>query len=1138
LPLTKQLIPISFFSGIDNKSDAKQAVPGSLLILENGVFKNPGKISKRNGFDALTRSSTDGNISQGKALTGLNNELLAFTGSDVLGFSESENLWINRGKDYVLDDQTSSVFSNNSGQTSPECKVLNDIECYVWEDFETNSVRYSLIDHLNGSIILSNQVVELNSSTPKVIVFNSQFVIIYLNSNQLFIRTIDPNNYSAISENQLLVNDLDLTNPNFDVLSPLVSDGYFYLTHCKTTDGYTSLTYFSSPSISNGTEFTYPFLSTSCINLWDDDLGNVWVSGGGYDVVSNKNILSVACVMEKGPTKTVISSGFQVITLNYYQNINKISGFKNTLSGENTIYYELTNLNPNTYDTTEDLFGANIVKAIVLIDGTLIHNTVFKRRISLYSKPFFYNNEYFSLFTTQSSFQSTYYLINNSGQIISRSNVNQGGGSTNKPYCTDCVVIDPISGEFIIPLNIQTTFLSNDNQIYRPLSVNVVRYNFTTDNGLISNVLGNSLNISGSVFKTYDGINLTENNFFQYPENTFVDGETLVFGITQPGTPTQPQITEFDFINAYKIGNGSYFTIGTLDTNWFIYFRKDGIFISAPPGDTIIVDITSQDTYQVVAGKVAKALPSSVFTSTNNGSGHLTITNVLIGSGTIPPPTTGTVNSGNISAGTYLYKAIYEWTDNLGQIQRSGTSVAVSATTNSDNGNIAIVVPCLTLTEKTNVTVAIFRTESLGSTIYYRITSPLDPIVISDFYNYVSYIDNTNDTDILANELLYTTGGVLDNSAPPSSSMSALYKNRIFIGGLEDGNLLWYSKTNTNTAPPEFSEFLTLKVNPKFGFITALGVMDDKLIIFKEDGISMLVGNGPTSTGDSDDFENGFQEVATDIGCIEPKSVVLFPGGLMFKSRKGIYVLNRSLQTQYIGSNVESFNQYNITSAVLNPLNNQVRFTTNSSNILVYDYYVNQWAVFTNLPANDSCYIGENYYLIKADGTVYKENVDSFNDNGQAISLKIQTNWLCSAALGTTSASFSKIAGFQRLWRMLITGSYYGPHILNVQFSYDFNNFPSQFTEIDAATLIGQNSLWGSDLVWGEDGTVWGGDNVQYSWRTHLTQQKCTAIMITIFDSQTSNYNEGYDLSALTFEVGSKVGGNKLPVNSSFGNST
>ena len=103
--------------------------------------------------------------------------------------------------------------------------------------------------------------------------------------------------------------------------------------------------------------------------------------------------------------------------------------------------------------------------------------------------------------------------------------------------------------------------------------------------------------------------------------------------------------------------------------------------------------------------------------------------------------------------------------------------------------------------------------------------------------------------------------------------------------------------------------------------------MDEKLVIFKESAIFYLSGDGPNNLGQQDTFIKP-ELVSSDIGCININSVVLTPDGLMFKSKKGIYLLSRSMQLAYIGANVEAFNDLKVSSAIVVPEENQVRFTT------------------------------------------------------------------------------------------------------------------------------------------------------------------------------------------------------------------
>ena len=156
-------------------------------------------------------------------------------------------------------------------------------------------------------------------------------------------------------------------------------------------------------------------------------------------------------------------------------------------------------------------------------------------------------------------------------------------------------------------------------------------------------------------------------------------------------------------------------------------------------------------------------------------------------------------------------------------------------------------------------------------------------------------------------------------------------------------NDLMYSKMVYPGQPVEFNDALRMPIDPVGGKITALASMDEKLIVFEEDATFFIAGTGPNNLGQQNDFTTP-ERISTDVGCVDPKSVVLTPDGLMFKSRKGIYLLSRQLSVSYIGAAVEAYNGLNFTSAKVVGELNQVRFTTSDGDCLVYNYVYKFWA--------------------------------------------------------------------------------------------------------------------------------------------------------------------------------------------------
>lgn len=487
-----------------------------------------------------------------------------------------------------------------------------------------------------------------------------------------------------------------------------------------------------------------------------------------------------------------------------------------------------------------------------------------------------------------------------------------------------------------------------------------------------------------------------------------------------------------------------------------------------------------------------------------------------------------TTGSGSgLSTGSYQYAVTYEWMDNQGQIYRSAPSVAATIQVTAGQ-KVAVVVPTLRLTAKTNVSIVIYRTQANG-TIFNRVTSSLAPTLNNPAVDTVTFTDSLSDLNANSNDLLYTTGGVLNNIAPPANSIICTYLDRVFLAGMSDRLLMWYSQTvannsNANTIPPQFCAELTTSLDPRGGNVTALGVLNQTLIIFKHDSIFALQGNGPDATGNNNDYGEP-QMITSDVGCINDLSVVIVPHGLMFQSSKGIYLLDQSLNVTYIGAPVEAYNANTITSATLHTQYNQVIFTTSQGTALVYDYYMEQWSTWTNHVAADAVMYQGTYYWLNSNGKVFQQNTTSFTDAGSPI--------LMSFTL--PNLAFAGLQGYQRVFRMYILGTYKGPHTLNVQVAFDYNDTYTQFATIQPSPA--NLSTWGSDISWG-DGQFWGGvgGNTQlYEYRVDMAIQKCTAIRIFISDNQASQYNEGYAISNIAFLVGVLPGGTRLPASKTYG---
>lgn len=479
---------------------------------------------------------------------------------------------------------------------------------------------------------------------------------------------------------------------------------------------------------------------------------------------------------------------------------------------------------------------------------------------------------------------------------------------------------------------------------------------------------------------------------------------------------------------------------------------------------------------------------------------------------------TGSTTGGTMTAQQYFYSVTYEWADNQGNLFRSAPSIPVSVTTTGATSSVTVNIPTLRLTYKTlnPVKLVVYRW-STGQQTYYQATSILTPTLNSVTVDSVAYVDTLPDSSIIGNNILYTTGGVIENIGAPATTTMTLFKSRLFILDSEDRNLLWYSKEVIEGTPVEMSDLFTIFVAPTTGSqgstgpITALSSMDDKLIIFKKDAIYYITGTGPDSTGANNDFSEPVFITST-VGCDNQESIVFCPEGLMFQSDKGIWLLGRNLSTVYIGAEVQAYNGDVVLSAVNVPATNQVRFTLDSGKTLMYDYFEKQWGTFTGVAAISSTLYESLHTYINQYGEVLQENPGSYLDGSRPVDIFLTTSWFNLAGL----------QGLERAYFFYLIGTYYSPHTLTVSIAYDYNPSASQQVIITPDNF---SPVYGDDTIYG-GGNPYGGPSSLEQWRIFFEKQKIQSFQISIKEQYDSSMGApagaGLTLSGLDIIVGLK----------------
>lgn len=479
------------------------------------------------------------------------------------------------------------------------------------------------------------------------------------------------------------------------------------------------------------------------------------------------------------------------------------------------------------------------------------------------------------------------------------------------------------------------------------------------------------------------------------------------------------------------------------------------------------------------------------------------------------------VAGGLESLKTYSWVVIYEYIDERGQRMRSVRSQILTGSPGGLLTSMDLVISPLTLTLRqqtttplSRVVIRIYRTEgdSTGAEVAFHAIHSIDlipaaldndPFAAGD----ITFNDGVPDATILGNEVLYTVGGALDNDTPWGGA-TYLWRHgpRLYACGGEDPEIVWASKEEVAGEPAQFS--LGLQSRVAGDEIIGGASLDGLNVLFSEEAIYGISGDGPNDTGNPQTGTFSIPEpIASDAGCITARSIIDTPAGIMFQSRRGIMLLDRSRNIKYVGKPVEDTLRtfpLVIWSCLL-PRTGHVFFGVagvEAQRVLAYDYVYDRWSERT-YPASwglsDGIVYQERLTILRSNGRVYQETPGTFTDDTAWFGQVLETGWI----------SYGSQQGYKRLWRTILLTERRSAHGLTVEFAYDYG----AYEPADTVTLTAAETLAAGDQI-----------------RIHMKHQKGEAWRFRISETNPgAGAGEGFVAIGLGFEVGLMPGVQRLP---------
>ena len=473
----------------------------------------------------------------------------------------------------------------------------------------------------------------------------------------------------------------------------------------------------------------------------------------------------------------------------------------------------------------------------------------------------------------------------------------------------------------------------------------------------------------------------------------------------------------------------------------------------------------------------------------------------------------------------YLYRFTYEWQDERGNWHTSEPSepVLVEVSLANTLAKTAWSLATLGLTRKgdllfdtgRNASIAVFRTLKNAPERYYRLTDPNAVTTISERDQAkVAFEDTFSDAQVLALGfgILYTEGGALEHLAVPSALAVCTWGNRQWLVSGEDPRNVLFSKELIPTEGPAFNLlFLSLRFDEE---IVALAPQGASLLAWSHGKTYAVSGEGPTDTGALSNWSGPFI-VSEAVGCSDARSVVDFPGGVVWLAEQGFHVLAGAGGTpQFIGAPVLDLTRtYNrCRGAAHQPDQGLLLWTLQAANgaslTVVFDYLRGCWYVWT--PANSggtrwpqACCVHNGDHTYASNGGILRQYPGALDDNGTYFAWRLILPW----------ARLDGVLGYQRCWRAVVAIK----RATGVDVVMKLRH--------DEETSVAQSHAWTLASV-----------SAPSSGRCvldlHIARQKCRSLQVELTEQLTDDTGPEtgtVEIYGLQIDIGRKPGRQRLP---------
>lgn len=478
-----------------------------------------------------------------------------------------------------------------------------------------------------------------------------------------------------------------------------------------------------------------------------------------------------------------------------------------------------------------------------------------------------------------------------------------------------------------------------------------------------------------------------------------------------------------------------------------------------------------------------------------------------------PTITAQTPGVGPLTAGTYQYVAVGEWTDTNGNRVRSRPSPP--ATFVADGSHFARLSGRMNnATTKRDLLISLYRTDMVSdggggfvpTTTHYKVTFDVTVGTNKPLYNDTlgttwSYDDGL--VGITANEILYTDKGQLENYPAPAFSRGTVWRNRAWLVGYDGA--IWFSSESTPGDATWFHPAFRVQL-PTTEQPLGVAALDDFLIIFCASSIWYLPASTlPDSAGQGGNIPTPIKLPFAG-GGLGP-AVATREGIAYAATEGGVWFITRGLENRWLSEPMADTLSGPVTSMTID--SRRRIYAVSGGTLAVYDTLARSWYEWST-PANIAFLGTTGGVVAYADqNLVWAQVAGTYCDNQFQGGVTTLHPYHHSGDLNFLH--LGGIRNYKVTWKVQGVGDVYTMSTLQVQVAYDDNP-----TVVETRTY--QRNVSGTTPL---------------VFELLPAHTRCSSIKLAVTDASPGANDisaRGWALEVLSFYVGLEKGLNRVPI--------